>query len=168
MEILGSFQGPCDVKEGVHHCSFSVFSTGFSLSSRQCSSSIQRSPSTGSRTDRVQHIQGSCSAAPHSSLRRVSIHPCSCPVVISPCSVSPFLFSPVQWQVLSLFSESVKQCMPASPHGTTHSPTFSTCWINQQACFETCAFAWKHGKFGHTLQCHWVRLCLLWTGRSYT
>lgn len=61
------------LSEGADHFSFSsISSPRFSLSSSQCSSSVQRSPPTRSRTDRVQHIQGSRSASPHPGLRRVS------------------------------------------------------------------------------------------------
>lgn len=89
---MGSFQGHCHIREGGHHFPFSVSSTRFSLSSSQCSSSVQRSPPTRSRTDRVQHIQGCRSTSPHPSLRRVRVLSCSCPVVISPYLVPPSLF----------------------------------------------------------------------------
>lgn len=117
--------------EGGHHFfiyPLSVSSTRFSLSSSQCSSSVQRSPPTRSRTDRVQHIQGGRSASPHSSLRRVSVLSRSCPL----CHFFSF---PPAWSFLLSFphamaspecqcSESAERCMPASPHSTTHSPYF--------------------------------------------
>lgn len=63
--------------------------------------------------------------------------------------------------------ESAERCMPASPHSTKHFLTSTACWINRQACSETCAFARTHGKFGLVLSCHWARLCSWWNGRSF-
>lgn len=147
MESVGSsFQRHCDISQDGHHFLFFVSSTRFSLSSSQCSSSVQRSPPTRPRTDCVQHIQGGCSSSPHSSLRRVSVLLCSFSFVISPCSSLILSFPHATASPDSLCSESAERCMPASAHSTTHSPTSTACWINWQACFETCSFARTHGK----------------------
>lgn len=149
--------------EGGHHFPpLSVSSTRFSLSSSQCSSSVQRSPPTRSRTDRVQHIQGGRSASPHSSLRRVSVLSRSCPLChffSSPSLLPPslglsFSLSLMQWQVLSVSAQSQRSdaCQPRLT--AQHTPlTFTACQINRQACSETCSFARTHGKFGLVLLC---------------
>lgn len=51
-------------------------------------------------------------------------------------------FPLMRWKVVCLVnhSESAERCMPASPRSTTHPLTFSACWINPQAWFETCAY----------------------------
>lgn len=121
---MGSFQGHCDTSgKGGHHFPFSVSSTRFSLSSSQCSSSVQRSPPTRSRTDCVQHIQGGCSASPHSSLRRVSVLSCSCPFCHFSLLGLSFSFPHAMASPESLCSESAERCMPASPRLTAqHTP----------------------------------------------
>lgn len=134
-----------------HHPSpLSVSSPRFSLSSSECSSSVQRSPPTRSRTDRVQHIQGSRSASPHPGLRRVrQRHPIFCfffflplgPVlfVIPPsfhsssplptpatCPLFPSAPPPQHTHATASpecqCSESAERCMPGSPHSTAHYP----------------------------------------------
>lgn len=53
----------------------------------------------------------------------------------------------LQWQVLNLCAQSQQSgaCQPRLT-AITHSPTSTACWINQQACSKTCAFARTHGK----------------------
>lgn len=136
-------------------CLFSVSSTRFSLPSSQCSSSIQRCPSTRSRTNRVQHIQGGCSTSPHPSLWRVSILSHSVLFFLFGISFSLFV---IQWQVLILCAQSQRSgaCQPRLT--ITHSPTSTACWINQQACSKTCAFAQTHGKWLSIWPCTVVSL----------
>lgn len=123
---MGSFQGHCDTSaKGGHHFHFSVSSTRFSLSSSQCSSSVQRSPPTRSRTDCVQHIQGGCSASPHSSLRRVSVLSCSCPFCHFSLLGLSFSFPHAMASPESLCSESAERCMPASPRLASQHNTLS-------------------------------------------
>lgn len=163
-EIVHTFWG-----ELWDHLLFSVSSTRFSLSSSQCSSSIQRSPPTRSWKDRVQHIQGSCSASPHSSLRRVSILSCSCPVVIHPSGLSFCLSLTNGKSWVSVLR------VDGSPAGSPHSsntPPFP------QHVESTHRHAPRHVplhglrgndcQFGLVLWCHWLRLCLWSNGKSST
>lgn len=155
-QIVRSFLGHCDNREGVHHFLFSVSSTRFSLPSSQCSSSIQRSPPTRARTDRLQHIQGGCSSSPHSSLRRVSILPCAYPVVISSSLVSPSLFPLSNGK--SWISESAEQCMPASLHGDITLPHFHSMLNQPTGMLQDMCLCTDSWEFGLVLWWHWARL----------
>lgn len=135
METVGSF----------HDMVLFLSSTRVSLPSSQCSS-IQRGPPTRSGKNRVQHIQSGGATSPHSSLRRVSVcsHSCCLFFFLRHFFLlglwSPSLSCDGKSCVSGNHSESAERCMPATSRGTTHSLTSSACWINPQACSETCAY----------------------------